>query len=541
MAELIIGHTTHESTTIWVRGDERQRRARIALKSEAGGAPVQPETLTLPAADDFTAAKTFTGLRSETRYTVSAHFARTRWGLEHGRGVSQRQGRVRTFPKSDSNSSFSFLHGSCNLSNVRMTHTAGLVAAALGLLAGLLSLQRLAGTPDWRGSHRIRTAFRLALSWIYSKLHRCLFKRVFKATRFELPKPGISNPFHGLHELVTKKEDPPRFTIHAGDQIYFDIPFPNLAPSHDEYRRTYRQTWFEDPKLRQFLAECPHYMILDDHDIVDGFANDRPMPHGRDPRDYLTPAIRAYREYVNSRQPEQHGRALFYHFQHGAVPFFVLDTRTERWVGKEQMIGPPQMAELKRWLLAHQKKLKFVVSSVAFVAELRPPDERRRSTSNGEPPADPWADDRIDKWCGRPFRAQREEILEFAFSKGIEPLVFLVGDMHCTYHATMRVGWPGRGLTVHELAGGPAYQLQFASRGDFYDQCRGTIRDGNRSIPYTTSLRRVHGAASSVLQITAWPSEASRRVDWKVVSTAEKVPAVEKPSRRSPLSGRISF
>ena len=455
-----------------------------------------------------------------------------------------------------------------------MTHTAGLAAAALGLLARLYSLKRLRGTRDLRRFRKLQGAFRGAVIFILVKLYRFRFRRAFERTRFELPNLGISDPFRRLHELVTAPEekDPPRFMIHAGDQIYFDVPFPNLEPRHSEYRRTYRQTWFEAPKLRQFLAECPHYMILDDHDIVDGFDNDRPMPAGRDPRDYSTPALAAYEEYVHCRQRDANGSEhFFYTFDYGSVPFFVLDTRTERSASKEQMIDGPQLKKFTEWLCTHSDKLKFVVSSVAFVAELRAPDQRRGSASSGANGEDPWADDRNDKWCGRPFRAQREAILECIYSNGVDKLVFLVGDMHCTYHATMRLGGPARGLTLHELAGGPAYQLQFASREDFYDQCRGSISVENeegkkKRVPYITSLRRVHGAGSSVLKIAASSSETSSSVRWEVVSTAEKLgltekrdktevgdstgfhattdgdqPTLEEPTPQPALSGRISF
>ena len=47
-----------------------------------------------------------------------------------------------------------------------------------------------------------------------------------------------------------------------------------------------------------------------------------------------------------------------------------------------------------------------------------------------------------DKWCGRPFRWQRDEIIDFIEEKAIERVVFLVGDMHCAYHASMSIWAP---------------------------------------------------------------------------------------------------
>jgi hypothetical protein len=115
------------------------------------------------------------------------------------------------------------------------------------------------------------------------------------------------------------------------------------------------------------------------------------------------------------------------------------------------------------------------------------------------------------------------------FDREIKRVVFLVGDMHCTYHASMTLGRFRKRVTLHELAGGPAYQLQFASPEDFYDQYAGEIRGGRgrEPIPYTTSLRRFHCASSSVLKVTASPTDASSAVRWEIVSTARQLDPVE--------------
>ena len=75
--------------------------------------------------------------------------------------------------------------------------------------------------------------------------------------------------FSHLDPEAKENDNPARFMIHAGDQIYFDFPFTARPPDAAEYRKTYRQAWFEDSKLRELLARCPHYMTLDDHDVVE--------------------------------------------------------------------------------------------------------------------------------------------------------------------------------------------------------------------------------------------------------------------------------
>jgi hypothetical protein len=435
-----------------------------------------------------------------------------------------------------------------------MTHTGGLAGGLLGSLVVFTALRRLAGAPEERGARWAARTLRRLESWIYSRLSEGYFELIYWRTRFEQwidpEEPLLPSPFAELRKLLTAKDDPARFMIHAGDQIYYDIPFPARSPDLAAYRRTYRQTWFEDRELRSLLAECPHYMIWDDHDIVDAFARDGNMPGGRRPEEYFDPAWQAYKEYVHCRQPGGNvGATLFYDFQYGKTPFFVLDTRGERYTHRGEMISERQMRKLKRWLVAHKKELKFVVSSVAFLAELRREEDRddesrsenRDERSRAEPSREKRREERDDKWCGEAFREQRDEILAHVFDKGIERLVFLVGDMHCTYHATTTLGRFGRRVTLHELAGGPVYQLQFSSRDDFYDQYAGELRVPGRAKPvrYTTSLRRIHYASSSVLKVTASPSDGSGEVRWEVVSTARPLDPDRAPA--PVLRGRISF
>ena len=147
------------------------------------------------------------------------------------------------------------------------------MAGYLGLMAARQSLERhtsiwYLGGFDWlrRGLRRIATGL-AALS----------LRAVYWATRYEQPEPLLPSPFAGLLQLVCgEAPERPAFMLHAGDQIYYDFPFPKRTPLLAEYRRAYRRAWSEDAVLAQLLAQCPHYMCLDDHEIVDRFANDEP-------------------------------------------------------------------------------------------------------------------------------------------------------------------------------------------------------------------------------------------------------------------------
>jgi hypothetical protein len=473
----------------------------------------------------------------------------------------------------------------------------------------------------------------------------------------------------------------PAFTIHAGDLIYYDFPWWDLEPRLDSYRDAYRKGWFEERFQRFFLARGSHYMTLDDHEIVDGFANDIVLPRpyevasaGRrfPPERYLEAARRAYEEYVHSRHPDDaqisassrfepeslpeparwlmrqpwcrwllgpllrsrflnlagkfagyridfkggrarplvgqtlvgsrskesgilasvpvvelgswgdgnaqgfmiltdtrggfqtgeglriRDRSLYYDFRHGAARFFVMDTRTRRYRDSgSQIIDDAQMKAFKEWLESGEEDLKFVVSSVPFVAEVL----QSEGTQGARDSAD-------DKWCGGPFRRQRDEIIDFIEDKKIERVVFLVGDMHCAYHASMSIGdshrWVRR--TVHELAGGPINQLDLGRREQFAAFARRSTRDGQ--IPYQIRLHQFHGDASAVMhiQVTSAPDPRDRvagtevpEIVWRAIRTLTDPEALRDPDTEAsrtkdrqsnpkilikdhpPISGRITF
>ncbi len=395
----------------------------------------------------------------------------------------------------------------------------------------------------------------------------------------------------------------PSFFLHAGDQIYYDFPAPDRAPSRDEDRLAYREAWFEDDSLCHVLAHWPHYMTLDDHEIADQFANDFEVPIKKpiknrkvDPTDYLREARVAYDEYTHAlisalaggRSTGKDG-SYWYTFDKGNTHFFVLDTRTSRRNrGTPAIIDEEQMLRLLDWLMEHRHDLKFVVTSVPFVAQINERASNRKNdwwkdkasspvaeaSKRVQPPASgPSTEDRNsehDKWSATRFERQRDRIIEYIAANGIERLVFLTGDMHCCYHATMRIGPRARkyeSITVHELAGGPVNQLQLANVNEFDRRCAKTTK-GDRRVDYEVILERFHGEVSAVMHIrVVWTqrdevTSADRalvpEVEWNVIRTltdpgpaawseqpkpltVDPLADAETSSGESVMAGRISF
>ena len=271
----------------------------------------------------------------------------------------------------------------------------------------------------------------------------------------------VSSPdpaYERIGELVQEKNAD--FMIHCGDQIYYDLPIPVIAPDIDQYRNKYLDAWGDSEPTAALLTQLPHYMILDDHEIMDDFANDKDVMIGS--LDYIkTVALKAYREFQHIHNPQVYGNdSLYYSFSFGQYQFFVLDIRTERYKKSPgiQMIGEQQMQRFFNWLQTHKDAVKFVVTSGPFVGEVR---------------------NSHDKWAGEVFRPQREQIIDFIAQNHVSKLVFLTGDRHNAYHATMTITpSSGNPFTIHELMSSPINQLSKRSLYHYHTELESKTQSG---------------------------------------------------------------
>lgn len=293
--------------------------------------------------------------------------------------------------------------------------------------------------------------------------------------------------FKRLVELAEAER--PAFMIHAGDQVYGDAPLPPpLGVTHQWWRDKYLDAW-GTPSTRKLLSTLPHYMVLDDHEIVNNFSNDMARIDVKFVKDS---ALKAYREFQHLHNPQDLGAELLhYTFRHGDVHFFAMDVRSERYRNEpgNQMISQGQMRALKAWLLAHKDAVKFVISAVPFVAEV---------LNSG------------DKWNGKTFLAQRGEILDFVAEHGIRGLVFLTDDMHSVYHAVLRFSDPLAPL-VHELMSSPLNQIQVSSKNYFQDPPPGRTTP-DKKLTYQGQVHEFFGEEPNVMAVEVQGREVRFRV-----------------------------
>jgi alkaline phosphatase D len=265
--------------------------------------------------------------------------------------------------------------------------------------------------------------------------------------------------------------------VMMGDQIYADdLNFLSPDTAIDEYFSRYRSV-FNQPYLRKLMGRVPTYMVLDDHEIEDNW------PSKATDEDWLTlypAAIHAYQVYQCSHSPlfalgpdgRIEGRIdkFWYSFQDGCCDWFVMDSRTERKWDKNPkqrtMIKRSQMEALLAWLNDGSGQVKMVVTSVPFFPDLE--------------------DENDDKWGG--FVPERTEILDHIFKNKIRKVVFLSGDVHCSFCVELSSPKDPKFKVLSIVSSSFFWPYPHMDEGDF-------VLKGKLPVAKATSDYRVGGAS----------------------------------------------
>ena len=239
---------------------------------------------------------------------------------------------------------------------------------------------------------------------------------------------------------------PVQFALMVGDQIYADKMNRKvelgLADTFEEFQERYLSA-YGSPRMRALLRQLPTYMILDDHEIEDNWTQDR-IKYAES-RGVFNLAITAYMSYQWLHGPRSYGRRLYYDFAWRKYPFFVLDTRTQRYMdgiadelSDNHLLGRPSLAEeepnqlnyLLHWLRTQQDERenvpKFIVTSSVFAPN---PMDAREGREGAELHKVRWKE-ASDSWPA--FPSTRRAILECIVEHSIQNVVFLSGDIHCS-------------------------------------------------------------------------------------------------------------
>lgn len=193
-----------------------------------------------------------------------------------------------------------------------------------------------------------------------------------------------------------------------GDNHYADSTDPIK-------QRLYYTAHRRDASFREFTARLPLYGVWDDHDYG---PNDSDATAAGRERSPIT-----FREFwPNPPRAEEPGDpAIYHHFQRGEVAFFMLDVRYHRTPNKAEdtetktMLGPAQLAWLKRSLKASTAKIKVIASGSEW-----------QSHGSG------------DSWSK--FLHERDPLFAFIEDEKISGVMLISGDRHFAggYHVRDR-------------------------------------------------------------------------------------------------------
>ncbi|HUO44220.1 MAG TPA: alpha/beta fold hydrolase [Burkholderiales bacterium] len=288
----------------------------------------------------------------------------------------------------------------------------------------------------------------------------------------------------------------------VGDQIYADATTDifDTREMRDHFSSCYRDA-FGGKYLRRLLASVPTYMALDDHEFQDNYAGS--------PRDlalsgtvtalglesYVDYALASAKAYQWCMSPGNPGNVpvpgatsatandveklqiwrhptssstdngLWYKFSSGGLPFFVMDTRTERTVryahiGAQdaRLVCDRQRQDLQSWLKELPSDMpKFIVSGCVLAPAPR--------TLMDNPTLWRYS----DGWAG--FPATWQNLVEYIVDNGIQNVVFISGDYHISVLAQLTLSHAGNSVNAYQIIASGFYApLPFANeKPDDYD------------------------------------------------------------------------
>jgi alkaline phosphatase D len=280
----------------------------------------------------------------------------------------------------------------------------------------------------------------------------------------------FTHGFYNAHEVMA--DDDLDFVVCLGDYIYAEteergatavrtdrigtVPGPGLkrqAQTLADYRAKYR-LYRSDAALRRIHARFPTVMLWDDHEVQDNYAGgerDGGLPPDR--RYSVARKRAAYRAFFEAMPYSPPvGNRIYRSLRFGrTVDLIVMDQRQYRanqpcndaiapacpdLFAARAFLGQTQMDWVKNELRASQAAWKVMANEVMMMPV--------------ELPNDTFA--QFDSWQGYPV--EREQLLQFIRTNGIDDVVFVTGDIHTFLAGDVRTDLGAGESVAVEFVGG---------------------------------------------------------------------------------------
>jgi alkaline phosphatase D len=258
---------------------------------------------------------------------------------------------------------------------------------------------------------------------------------------------GIDTARGGMRTYATMHGHQPDFFIHCGDNIYADCPIAaeltmpdgdvwrsivteeksKRAETLAEYRGNYKYNLIDD-NLRAFNAAVPTLALWDNHEVMETWWPDEPLPRRpvgeKNTLVFAARGRRAFHEFMPMRETMVEPGRVYRKMQHGPLlDVFMLDMRSYRgpdgpnhdrsYGADDYLLGPAQVAWLKRELLRSEATWKVIAadSPIGYVVN-----------ANGT--------DHTDGPRGRGLEIA--ELLSFIKHTGVRNTLWITADLHYT-------------------------------------------------------------------------------------------------------------
>ncbi len=258
---------------------------------------------------------------------------------------------------------------------------------------------------------------------------------------------GIDQARGGMRTYATMRRNQPDFFIHCGDNIYADCPIParqglpngevwrNIvteekskpAETLAEYRGNYKYNLL-DANLRAFNAAVPTMALWDNHEVMETWWPDEPLPRGpvgeKNTLVFAARARKAFHEFVPMRETMAEPGRVFRKMQYGPLlDVFMLDMRSYRgpdgphgdrvYGPDDYLLGPGQVAWLKREMMRSQATWKVIAadSPIGYVVNAAGIEHANGPRGRG---------------------LEIAELLSFIKHAGIRNTLWLTADLHYT-------------------------------------------------------------------------------------------------------------
>jgi len=207
---------------------------------------------------------------------------------------------------------------------------------------------------------------------------------------------GIDQARGGMRSYATMLRQQPDFFVHCGDNIYADCPIvaekklpdggvwrsivtaekSKPAETLADYRGNYKYNLLDD-NLRAFNAAVPTFALWDNHEVMETWWPDEPLPRAplgeKNTLVFAARARRAFHEFLPVRETMAEPGRVYRKISYGPLlDLFMLDMRsyrgpdgphTDRVYGPDDyLLGPVQLAWLKRELASSQATWKVIAA-----------------------------------------------------------------------------------------------------------------------------------------------------------------------------------